>query len=278
MVDELGDRMKLYEGATSFSMMPLVPVMARLDGKAFSSWTHDLNRPYDERLSKLMLEVTKQLVVETCAVVGYTQSDEISLVFHSDTFKSQIFMGGKHSKIVSILASMCTAFFNAMAVNIDAMPNKLAFFDCRVWQVPNKIEACNTLLWREIDASKNSVQMAARHYFSHKQLDKLGRSDQIELLHSAGVDWNKYPVFFKRGQWIRRKKVYSKIAPEELANLPEKHTARQNPDMVIERAVVDIMDMPIFSKVTNREAVVFHGAEPIEACGARARADANEEA
>lgn len=110
--DPLGDRMKLYESMEAGrKLMPLLPVVIRLDGKSFSKWTRGLERPYDTRLARVMSYVTRCLVEETDARIGYTQSDEISLVIHSDTLKSEIYFGGKVAKINSVLASLASVRF-----------------------------------------------------------------------------------------------------------------------------------------------------------------------
>ena len=104
--DDFGDRMKLYEGAeSSRRLMPLLPIMARLDGRSFHSFCRGLNRPFDERFKSLMVSVTKFLVEETNAVVGYRQSDESSLCWYSDNIKSQVFFDGRIQKMCSILAA-----------------------------------------------------------------------------------------------------------------------------------------------------------------------------
>lgn len=264
--DSFGDRMKLLEQAEAGrQLIPLLPIMIRLDGKGFHNWTKGLNRPYDIGLSTLMKETTRFLVEETNAKIGYTQSDEISLILYSDTYDSQPFFNGKIQKLNSVICSMTTAFFNHNVQKyVPAKIGKLAIFDCRIWNVPTQTEAVNTILWREQDASKNSISMAARHYFSHKQLqNKTGSEMQEMLFTEKNVNWNDYPAFFKRGTFIQRKKKMVKFSAEEINNLPEKHQARTNPDLVIERTVVEEIDMPKFSTVKNRNEVVFDGQDPV---------------
>ncbi|KKL92895.1 hypothetical protein LCGC14_1880070, partial [marine sediment metagenome] len=107
MSDNFGDRMKMYEKAESGRrFMPLLPVYARLDGRSFSRFTKGFNRPYDKRMSEAMIDTTKYLVEETNALIGYSQSDEISLVWYSDSIDSQIFFDGKIQKMVSVLAAL----------------------------------------------------------------------------------------------------------------------------------------------------------------------------
>lgn len=265
--DDLGDRMKFYEMAEAGRMLlPLLPVCVRLDGKSFSRFTEGLERPYDSNFVDLMNYVTKQLVEETNACIGYTQSDEISLVLYSSTFESQIFFNGRIQKLTSVLASMATGFFNGKKRDIW-LPSKEgkgpAFFDCRVWNVPNKTEAANAILWRERDASKNSIQAATRAYYSHNECFNKNTKEMNEMLFKKGVNWNDYPIFFKRGTFYQRKKIVTKFSEEEMSRLPEFHEARKNPDLEFERSVVKMVLMPPFDKVINREEVIFDGAEPI---------------
>lgn len=270
--DSFGDRMKDFEQSEAGRrLMPLLPIMVRLDGKGFSSFTRGLARPYDEGLSKLMIEVTKFLVDQSNARVGYTQSDEISLVLYSDSYDSQIFFDGKIQKLTSVLASMATAKFNELLPEyVPAKKGKIAFFDCRVWSVPSLVEASNTILWRELDASKNSVQMLARCHFSHKALEGKNKTSQLLMLEGIGINWGNYPSFFKRGTFIQRSKKLIELSPEEIAVIPEKF--RPSPGTKVERSVVSEVQMPPFSRVVNRVEVIFDGADPIILSGEEAAA------
>jgi len=178
--DNFGDRMKAYESqTTNTKLIPLLPMVARLDGKGFSKFTKGLKRPYDERLSKLMIETTKYLVKETNANCGYTQSDEITLCWFNDDPKSQPYWNGKVFKILTDLSAMCSVYFNEKLP--EYLPEKVGKrprFDARVWNVPNLNEAVNTFLWRELDATKNSISMASQHYFSHNFLEGKDSSDK----------------------------------------------------------------------------------------------------
>jgi tRNA(His) guanylyltransferase len=263
--DQFGDRMKMYENATcGIKMLPLVPIIARLDGKSFSNFTRGLKRPYDERLSKLMIETTKYLVKETNANCGYTQSDEITLVWYVEDMRSQIYFGGRFFKMVSDLSAMASVFFNRNLEDyLPEKKDKMPRFDCRVYNVPNQIEAVNAFLWREKDATKNSVSMAASEYYSHSQLHKKHGGEMQEMLFQKGINWNDYPAFFKMGTYIQRKRVLRPFTTDELEKLPMKHKARQNPDLEIERWEIGPIDMPPLSKVTNRVDVIIFGKDPI---------------
>ena len=223
-MDLFGDRMKAYEQQEAGRrFLPLLPVCARLDGKGFHKLTQGLDRPYDTRFVELMRRTTAYLVQETQACIGHTQSDEISLVWYSDEYKSQIFFDRRIQKMVSVLASMTTAFFNAhLTKHLPEKTGILALFDCRVWQVPTLAEAANTFLWREFDAAKNSISMAARHYYPHEVLHKKTSAEMQDMLWQKGVElerlshllqtWNLHPktqsrasLYTRRNQGFTRK-------------------------------------------------------------------------
>lgn len=263
---ELGDRMKLYERREGARRsLPGLPICARIDGKRFSRWTAGLARPFDERLSRLMIEVTRHLIEESQARIGYTQSDEITLIYHAEA-NQQLYLDGRIQKLTSLLASMATARFNQLAARL--LPERAdtpATFDCRVWEVPSLDEAANVLLWREHDATKNSLSMAARAHFPHEVVEGKDSAEMHELLHTRGVNWGEYPAFFKRGTYVQRRTRLTRFSAEERASLPPRHHAHSEPDLQVERTDVVAMDMPPLGRVLNRLAVIFEGAAPIVA-------------
>ncbi|VTT99154.1 trna-his guanylyltransferase : Uncharacterized protein OS=Plesiocystis pacifica SIR-1 GN=PPSIR1_23574 PE=4 SV=1: Thg1: Thg1C [Gemmataceae bacterium] len=262
MTDGLGDRMKRYEAAEAGRrLMPLLPVLARLDGRAFHSFVRGLERPFDERLSRLMADTARFLVRATNSEVGYTQSDEITLAWVPAGFESQVFFDGRVQKMASVLAALCSAHFTRRLPGFlpAEYADRLPVFDARVWNVPTRDEAANTFLWRERDATKNSISMAARAHYDHSELHgKTGREMQ-ELLFRKGVNWNDYPAFFKRGTYFRRETVRRPFTAIELADLPPRHAARTNPDLIVERSVVVDLAIPTLSRVRNRAGVLFGG-------------------
>jgi tRNA(His) 5'-end guanylyltransferase len=261
---KLGDWCKWFE--KNFSpevMIPELPVIIRLDGNNFHNWTKGLKRPFDERLTQLMTETTMELVKYTNARVGYTQSDEITLILYSDNTNTKIFNEGKKQKLLSKVTAHCVNVFNEKRKTLLPKHDKIAIFDCRIYQVPTLEWATKQLLWREKDATKNSIAMVAQSLFSHKSLQNLN-SDQLQLkmLTEKNVNWNDLPDKFKRGTYILHKKITKKLSIDELDTLPEKHQARLNPDLIITRNVIEVADMPIFSKITNKVDVIFNSAKP----------------
>jgi tRNA(His) 5'-end guanylyltransferase len=139
--------------------------------------------------------------------------------------------------------------------------DKLPTFDARVWNVPNVVEGANVFLWREQDATKNSISMAARSYYSHKILMNKNGSEMQEMLFQKGINWNDYPTFFRRGTYIQRRKVERLFTAVELDKLPLKHEARRNPNLSFNRTEIIALELPPLRKITNRSEVVFYGAD-----------------
>ena len=259
------DRMKLMEGIEAHRILiPKLPVMVRCDGRAFHTWTKGLERPYDTGFSMLMQDVTQFLVEETNARVGYMESDEITLMLYSPDTKSETFFNGRIQKLVSVIASMCTAKFNdSINTWIPGKTEGLAYFDCRVWNVPTLDEAANVFVWREMDATRNSVSMAAQSYYSHNELMNKNESQMHEMLMEKGVNWNNYPDFFRRGSYMRKVTKEIKFTSMEIEKLPPKHAARTNPDLMVTRSVVEDAKFPPILRIKNRVEALFFGANPV---------------
>ena len=227
--DSLGDRMKTYENVTRTYLTRRTPVIIRIDGKAFHSFTRGFKKPFDSVLIEAMQQTMKYLCenIEGC-VLGYTQSDEITLVLCDyKKLTSQAWFDNNIQKICSISASMATMIFNrffdeitktyANSVpyygtmypcdeqeriyidNLKKSISKGAMFDSRVFNMP-KEEVNNCLLWRQQDATRNSIQSVAQANFSHKQLEGKNCNELQEMLwQEKGINWNNYPTHLKRG-------------------------------------------------------------------------------
>ena len=140
--------------------------------------------------------------------------------------------------------------------------NTDAFFDCRVWQVPTLEEAANILLWRELDAARNSVFMVARAHFSHNQVQNKNTDELQEMLFiEKGINWNDFSNECKRGTYFKRAEMLTKFSAEEIDKLPEKHEARVNPDLEIRRSVVVQWDLPRLTTIQNKAEVLFLDGE-----------------
>lgn len=202
---QIGDRFKDYEQVSRILIPRRVPMIVRVDGRAFHSFTRGMDRPFDAGFAEAMDATAVALCTEVQgAVLGYVQSDEISvIVLPGDKITSQPWFGGELQKIVSVSASVATAAFNA-AIHAGPWTSK-AQFDARVFTVPDLTEAANYLIWRQRDAVRNSISMAARAVFPHRELQNKSSGDMQEMLWSfAGVNWNDYPERFKRGGEVIR--------------------------------------------------------------------------
>ena len=252
MSDDLGDRMKAYEVVeTGRRLDPHLPIYARIDGRSFSKFTRGMERPFDPRMTSAMIETTRFLVQDTHAALGYTQSDEISLVWQAEGIESDVFFSGKVQKLCSVLASMAAAKFARVCP--QGFEERLPHFDCRVFQLPSRTEAANAFLWRANDARKNAISMVAQHHFSPRQLHGKRQADMLTMLVEIGVDFEAMPPAFKNGTFLRRETVERELTPEELASIPERH----RPVGPVLRSHVVSLDLPPFREVDDRVAVIW---------------------
>lgn len=228
MKDALGDRMKgFYEDRYRIYLTRRMPVIIRVDGNAFHTFTRGLDKPFDADFMKIMQETCLSLCqnIQGC-VGGYVQSDEISLLLVDyQTIESDAWFDYNLQKITSLAAARATMTFNKLVNALwrdygyeyqelkDAEAqakyflwgDKLdkAIFDARAFNVP-KEEVCNYFIWRQKDATRNSIQAAGQAYFSHKELDRKSQSDIQEMLFQKGINWNDYSIPEKRGSFVRR--------------------------------------------------------------------------
>ena len=265
--ESMGDRQKLFEGLeANRKLLPTAPTLVRLDGRAFHTFCRGLAKPFDVRLSRAMVETAKYLVEKTQACVAYTQSDEISLAFPNRDLASPLLFDGRAQKLCSILAAMTTAKFNQeIAKRLPEKAHLLPVFDARVWVVPSLELAAEHFLWREVDATRNSLTMAAQACYSHKELQGVGAAQKHELLRAKGINWNDYPDSFKRGTFVRRETVLKSLSDEELRRIP----AAKRPQGPVVRTAVTERHLPPLSRVTNLVNALFQGepatTQPAEA-------------
>lgn len=267
--DEFGDRLKAYEATeTGRRLDPALPVYARIDGRGFSKFTRGMRRPFDPRMMACMQATTRHLVAETDARIGYTQSDEISLVWEirQDMPGSQMFFDAKVQKLCSVLAGLATAAFTRAVLtsgdaNFAAYACRMPHFDARVFNLPTRDEAANAFVWREMDATRNAVSMAAFAHFSHKSLHGVSVSGMRARLAEAGIRFEDYPEDFQRGAYFRRVTFEREFTPEELARIP----ARHQPEVgtLVTRSEVRQIALPPILDIANRVAVILEGAEAV---------------
>ena len=262
--DSLGDRMKShYENIPKTRLTRREPVIIRIDGKAFHTFTRGFQRPFDNILIESMQETMKYLCenIQGCKL-GYCQSDEISLLITDyETINTAAWFDYQVQKMCSIAASMATFAFNRIfnskvdAIDIEIFngdddydfnygsalhkaQEKGAMFDARCFSIP-KEEVCNYFLWRQNDCTRNSIQMVGQANFSHKELQ--GKScDKIQdmLMLDKGINWNDFPTVQKRGSCCTKTGIHTVVNMK---------TGEQ-----VERLVWEIdTEIPIFTQDRN---------------------------
>ena len=197
--DTLGDRMKHFESCFDYKFIRSLPMIVRLDGRAFHSWTRKTQcvKPFDHQMMQLMAETTKFLC-ENCdgCVLGYTQSDEISLLFFdNNSHDTTVWFDRRVQKLVSLTASMASCYFNIH----NPYPVKIpAFFDSRAFIIPQE-NIRDYFIWRQNDATKNSLSMLAQSLYSQRELTGKKREALQELCWAKGHNWNDLSTGEKRG-------------------------------------------------------------------------------
>ena len=284
--DDLGVRMKtFYEQIPKTKLMRRCPVAIRIDGKAFHTFTRGFQKPFDEVLIKSMQETMKYLCenIQGC-VLGYTQSDEITLILVDyKKLTSSAWFDYEVQKICSIAASMATMAFNKFFAdnvekeilsNSDKEGNvvddnleiihinhvhsmrKGAMFDARCFNIP-KEEVTNLVYWRQLDASRNSIQMVGQANFSHKELQNKSCNDiQDMLMAQKSINWNNLPTYQKRGSCCVRNKIVIE-SDGVMATAQLRDTSKSENEWIIDT------DIPIF-KGEGREYIdklVYIGEE-----------------
>ncbi len=256
--DDFGNRMKSYEAVETKRVLRAdLPIYARIDGRAFSSFTRGMKRPYDADLATAMVATAADLCRKTNARIAYTQFDEINLVWLGAKGETQPLFGGKVHKLTSVLASMAAAKFARHCPT--GYEDRLPHFDCRVLQLPNNDEAANMILWRAMDARKNAISSLAQSMFSHRALHGMGQARMIEMIEAKGSRLDAMPMHFQRGTFLRNETVMRVLTAAEMKAIPEHH----RPTGPVMRSEIALLDMPPFNTVQNRVKVIFDKAEPV---------------
>ena len=239
---DLANRMKEYEKRNQYYLQKRTPVAIRVDGRSFHTFTKGFKRPFDDILMKSMQETAKYMCENIQgAKFAYVQSDEITIILVDyDTLETDCWFNYRTDKLCSISASMATMAFNRVFVkNVDewgrlTFPNwdeggtneevdvdllklndayqraigKGAMFDARCFNIP-KEEVTNLIYWRQLDATRNSIQMVGQANFSHKELQNKSCNDIQDMLHEQkGINWNNYSTVCKRGTaCIKNRKI-----------------------------------------------------------------------
>lgn len=204
MSDEIGNRMKRYEWTAKSALTWRMPVIVRIDGRAFHTYTKGCGRPFDDSL----IDAMNACAIAVCedaqgAALAYVQSDEISILLHGyRRLDSRPWFDNGVQKIVSISAGLASAEMTVRSPTIFGAA-KRACFDARAFVLP-ETEVCNYFIWRQQDATRNAIQMMAHVQYSHHELHKKNTSEMQEMLFQKGINFNNAPTYHKRGRCIVR--------------------------------------------------------------------------
>lgn len=225
--DSLGDRMKRYEAAAKPLLVPRTPVIARIDGRAFHTFTRGLAKPYDADFHACMWAAAKAVCADIAGCkLAYVQSDEISLlVTDYESLNQQGHFDYELPKLCSTAAAttsvaFCIEFLNRFPGRADKVlkGQGVPTFDARFYNVPRE-DVGNYFLWRQRDAERNSLTMQAQSHYSHKELHGKGKAERHDLLFAKGVNWNNLPTPQKRGVCVVRQAVGTRakwVADEDI--------------------------------------------------------------
>lgn len=217
MFKSLEDKMKYYRSLSDYKLLPKSPVMLMLDGRRFSKFCKQFNKPYDDNFIEMMNKTALYLCNNIENVMfAYVQSDEISIYLSDEGDSSDSWFSYRISKLCSIASSMAASYFNKLMTLyllngktdvseirsiIDSY--KTVEFDCKAWNLPDIRHVYLHFLWRQIDCVRNSKQMFARGYFSHNELEGVNTDDSIKMVkEKIGADWNDIEDGKKYGRFI----------------------------------------------------------------------------
>lgn len=211
---KLEDRMKMYEEAARTTLPRRMPIIVRVDGKAFSKYTKQLEKPFDRNFISVMEEVATALCQEVQGTqLAYVQSDEVSLLIHGyKKFESEPWFGNQVQKMTSVAAAVAAATFTAKSWRMwrkpkSGMPSvndiEPAYFDARAFVLPEH-DVVNYFLWRQRDGLRNSVQQFAYHHLSHKQIFGKSTAEMKEMCKAVGHDWDALPPTQRKGRCVYR--------------------------------------------------------------------------
>lgn len=275
---DLANRMKEYEKRNQYYLQKRTPVAIRVDGRSFHTFTKGFQRPFDEILIKTMQETAKYMCENIQgAKFAYIQSDEITIILIDyDTLETDCWFNYRTDKLCSITASMATMAFNKffdnnvreyinkiipnalspLAITYMQAVDKGAMFDARCFNIP-KEEVTNLVYWRQLDASRNSIQMVGQDCFSYKELQNKSCNDiQDMLMIQKGINWNDLPTYQKRGSCCVRNKIFIET-DSVMATAQLRDSSKSENEWIIDT------EIPIF-KGEGREYIdrlVFIGEE-----------------
>lgn len=246
MKDTLGDRLKeKFENSFRITLPQRTYGILRIDGKSFHTFTKRLPKPYCEDLARTLdmaaIAVCSEMM-GTC--LAYGQSDEYSFLFTDfEKYETQMWFNGNIQKIVSVSSSIFTAEFNREWSHVRPLESsEIAMFDARVFVIPNRKDVFDYFHWRQVDAFRNSLNMFASCYFSHKELMGKSSADKHEMLHNIEVNWNNCNTDQKHGR------VICKIPNKRIVTYTHKKTKKIMSTEIEENVWNVDKNIPVFNR------------------------------
>ena len=245
--EALGARKKELEATYDHKLMPGGITMARMDGRSFHKLLKKAEKPYDIAYITAMEATAVALIKEFACDLVYTQSDEITLFWKElNLFDLRI------QKLCSVLASFTAVHFSQRWDAKGITPS----FDCRVWQEPTFKDAAENFLWREWDAAKNSVSMAAHTMFKQKELHRTDTKERIAMMEGRGFHWNLLDDRLERGSFFKKTTTFRPITEAELLQVPVNH--RHLHSKQVERSLIDRKKWPRLTTIANLTDIFFN--------------------
>lgn len=190
--DNLGTRMKEYEDVWRIKLPRRMPMIIRLDGKAFHTLLSKAEKPFDYSFVYSMQFVTTVLIDKIQnAVFAYCQSDEISILVHNyKRLNTDCWFDNNLQKIISVSSSI--------AIEAFYWKDSTANFDARVFVLP-EAEVCNYFIWRQQDAIRNSINTVGQSLFSASELHGKNTTQVVDMIATRNIIWKEYPIKVQRG-------------------------------------------------------------------------------
>ena len=265
----LSSRMKLKELRHDTTINPDLPAaVVRLDGHKFSKFCKKFKKPFDIDYRQLMVDTAKHLVKKYQCKIAYTQSDEISLVIvpqnvTKNGYDKEYIYKGRTQKICSLFASNASTYFLFQLMkrmpHIKLDEDNLPIFDARIYGL-SLIEGYNSLLSRELDASKNSISMTADAVLGKSATVGVNNKEKLRLMLEEGFDWNDLDSNFKRGTYIRREVYDIKLTEEQLAKIPKKDIPKSG---TVQRSKIKAIHLPPLINIENKIGFIFDNEKPV---------------
>lgn len=265
----IGNRMKMKELRHESFLNPDLPAaVIRLDGHKFSKFCKKFKKPFDIDYRQIMVDTAKHLTKHYQAEIGYTQSDEISIVItpkkvSKNNHEKEFIHKGRCQKICSLMASKASTYFMFQLMkrmpHIELEEDNLPIFDARIYAL-SLMEGFNSLLWREQDCVKNSISMSADNIVGKRKTVGVNSQEKQAMMYELGFNWNDLDTNFKRGTYVRKENYQVELTEEQLAKIPKHQVPENN---MVTRSRMVALKLPPIVEIENRIEFIFEGAEPI---------------